>query len=104
MVSSCFSPFSSTTTATVSSTVKAPDWMDSTVPFRLGGTMILWSTTLVSWTVPSTSPPMTLSPGLATAVKSHFFSRSRAGTSTPRGRLLLPAFFRIPSRGRWMPS
>lgn len=66
--------------------------------------MILWSTTLVSWTVPSTSPPVTLSPGLATAVKSHFFSRSRAGTSTPRGRLLFPAFRMMPSRGRWMPS
>ena len=104
MVSACFSPFPSTSTATVSSTVKEPDWMDSMVPDRVGGTMILWSTTLVSWTVPSTSPPVTLSPGLATAVKSHFFSRSRAGTSTPRGRLLFPAFRTMPSKGRWMPS
>ena len=77
------------------------DWM---VPLMVGGIMILWSTTLVSWTVPITSPPATLSPGLATALNSHFFWRSRAGTSTPRGRLLPPVFFMISSRGRWIPS
>ena len=55
-------------------------------------------------TVPMMSPPMTLSPAFAVAVKSHFFSRSRAGTSTPRGRLLPLTFFMMTSSGRWMPS
>ena len=77
--------------------------MEVTVPLRLGGTMILWSTTGVSGTVPSTSPPVTRSPTWATAVKSHFFSWSTAGTSTPRV-MLGPTFSMIFSRGRWMPS
>ena len=49
-------------------------------------------------------PPTTWSPAWAVGVKSHSFSGSMGGTSTPRGRLLLPAFFRISSKGRWMPS
>ena len=73
------------------------------VPLRSGGTMILWSTTGVSCTVPITSPPVTFVPGSTEAVKSHFFSRSSAGTSTPRV-MLAPTFSRIFSRGRWMPS
>jgi len=67
--------------------------MSVMVPLRLGGTMILWSTTGVSGTVP----------GVTAAVKSHFFSRSRAGTSTPRV-MLAPTFSTIFSSGRWMPS
>ena len=78
--------------------------MSVMVPLMLGGTMILWSTTGVSGTVPMTSPPTTWSPAWAVGVKSHSFSGSMGGTSTPRGRLLLPAFFRISSKGRWMPS
>ena len=74
------------------------------VPFSPGGTMILWSTTGVSGTVPMTSPPVTSSPALATGENSHSFSGSMGGTSTPRGRLLLPVCFRMPSSGRWMPS
>ena len=66
--------------------------------------MILWSTTEVSGTVPMTSPPITLSPAFAVAVKSHFFSWSRAETSTPRVMLLPWTFSMIFSRGRWMPS
>ena len=77
--------------------------MSVMVPFRLGGTMILWSTTAVSGTVPITSPPVTFAPGSTEAVNSHFFSRSRAGTSTPRV-MLAPTFSTIFSRGRWMPS
>ena len=78
--------------------------MDAMVPLMPGGTMILWSTTLVSWTVPMTSPPETLSPAWTVALKSHFFVRSSAGTSTPRGRLLPWTFFMISSSGRWIPS
>ena len=74
--------------------------MDTMVPFIFGGSMILWRMESVSCTVPSTSPPTTLSPGFTTGVNSHFFSRSRAGTSTPRGRLLLPLTSRMTSRGR----
>ena len=48
MVRSCFSPLSSTSTATVSSTVNSPDWMDSMVPLILGGIMILWRMESVS--------------------------------------------------------
>ena len=73
------------------------------VPLRVGGTMILWSTTGVSGTVPMMSPPVTLSPTAAVAVNSHFFSWSRAGTSTPRV-MQAPTFSTIFSRGRWMPS
>ena len=65
--------------------------------------MILWRTEEVSWTVPMTSPPSTLSPGLAVAWKSQCFWRSRAGTSMPRV-MVEPAIFMMPSRGRWMPS
>ena len=78
--------------------------MDTMVPFILGGSMILWRMDSVSWTVPSTSPPTTRVPGWTVGVNSHFFSRSRAGTSTPRGRLLLPLTSRMTSRGRWIPS
>ena len=77
--------------------------MDSMVPFRPTGTMILWSTTAVSWTVPMTSPPDTAAPASTAGVKSHFFSRLRAGTCMPR-RMVAPAIFMISSRGRWMPS
>ena len=96
-------PSSVVRVATVSVTLKLPLWMDLMVPFRLGGTMILWSTTGVSGTVPMTSPPITLSPAFTVAVKSHFFSWSRAETSTPRV-MLAPTFSTIFSRGRWMPS
>ena len=43
----------------VSVTLKEPLWMEVMVPRMVGGTMILWSTTAVSWTVPRMSPPMT---------------------------------------------
>ena len=104
MVSSTLEPSSFFSTATVWVTLNLPAWMDSTVPDRRGGTMILCSTTAVSWTVPRMSPPVTLSPGLATGTKSHSFSRSRAGTSTPRSRVFLPVCFMMTSSGRWMPS
>jgi hypothetical protein len=51
----------------------------STVPSMRWGTMILWSTEVVSGTVPSTSPATTASPGLATGVKSHFLSSGSGG-------------------------
>ena len=103
MVRGTSSPLSVRRVATVSSTVKEPLWISVMVPLRLGGTMILWSTTGVSGTVPITSPPTTFVPGVTAAVKSHCFSRSRAGTSTPRV-MLAPTFSTIFSRGRWMPS
>ena len=51
--------------AMVSVTLKEPLLMSMMVPLILGGTMILWSTTAVSGTVPMISPPVTLSPTLA---------------------------------------
>ena len=61
-------------TATVSSTVKDPDLMESIFPFLMSmGTMILW-TMGPSWTVPMTCPADTSSPAFAVGVKSHFFS------------------------------
>ena len=104
MVRGTSSPLSVRRVATVSSTVKEPLLMSVMVPLMMGGTMILWSTTGVSGTVPITSPPSTFVPGVTTAVKSHFFSRSRAGTSTPRGRLFPCTFSIMTSSGRWMPS
>ncbi len=92
IVSFFVSPLSVSTTATTSSTVKLPDLISFTVPLILGGIMILCRIDGVSCTVPSTSPPIRWSPALATAVKSHFFSRSSAGTSSPRGRKLPPVF------------
>ena len=65
--------------------------------------MILCRMALVSWTVPSTSPAITLSPGLATGTKSHFFSRFSGDTSVPRV-MQSPVRARISGRGRWMPS
>ena len=98
-------PSSFTSTATVSWTLYCPALTTLfSVPLRVGGTMILWSTTGVSGTVPMMSPPTTVSPALATGVNSHFLSGSMAGTSTPRGRLLPRTFSMIFSSGRWMPS
>ena len=48
IVSSCFSPLLSSSTATVSVTVKSPPFMLTSLPLRLGGTMILCSIALVS--------------------------------------------------------
>ena len=73
------------------------------VPLIFGGTMILWSTTAVSGTVPMTSPPTTSVPSRTAGVNSHFFSGSRAGTSTPRV-MQAPTFSTIFSSGRWIPS
>ena len=97
------SPFSVSSTQTVSVTVNAPDLISLTVPAILGGTMILCRTALVSCTVPMTSPPESLSPFLTVGVKSHFFSRFRAGTCTPRA-MVSPQSLRISVSGRWMPS
>ena len=105
MDSSTSVPSSFVSTATVWWTLYPPAGATLfSVPFRLGGTMILWSTTGVSGTVPMMSPPTTLSPALATGVKSHSLSGSMGGTSTPRGRLLPWTFSMIFSSGRWMPS
>ena len=69
MVSSTVSPLSVRTLAITSSTIYSPGSMvHSTVPLIPLGTMILWSTTSVSGTVPSTSPPTTRSPVLAAGV------------------------------------
>ena len=103
MLSSCLTPFSSSSTATVSVTVKLPSSTDSRVPLSPGGTIILWEIALVSCTVPITSPPESLSPALAVGTKSHFLLRLSAGTSVPR-LMLAPDISRISGRGRWMPS
>ena len=42
MGSSTWEPSSRSSTATVSVTVKEPDWMERIFPFILGGIMILW--------------------------------------------------------------
>ena len=93
----------SSSTQTVSVTVKSPERTSFTVPETPAGTMILCSRTLVSGTVPMTSPGMTASPGLTVGVNVHFFSRSSAGTSTPRV-MVWPVRAMIFSSGRWMPS
>ena len=81
----------------------SPSKIQVSLPDTPGGTMILWVTISVSCTVPSTSPPVSSSPTLATGVKAHSFSWSRASTMTPRG-MRSPACSRILVRGRWMPS
>ena len=74
----------SSRTTTGSSTVYSPAGFTSlTRPRTSGGTRILW-VKLNSGTVPRTMPPLTSSPGLTTGVQAHFFSRSRAWTTTPR--------------------
>ena len=78
--------------------------METIFPCILGGIMILWRMEGVSCTVPMMSPPTTWVPGSTTAWKSHFFSRSRAGTSTPLGRLFPFTVSMMTSSGRWMPS
>ena len=78
-------PSSFRTFAIGSTMVASPVWIHSTVPDNLGGIMIFCSTAGVSCTVPSTSPPISLSPIFATGTNSHFFSRSSFGTSMPLG-------------------
>ena len=77
--------------------------MSVMVPLMLGGTMILWSTTGVSGTVPITSPPGTIAPTSTVGTNCHLRSRLSAGTSMPRV-MLEPVRSRISGSGRWMPS
>ena len=52
-------PSSVFSVAMASVTLKEPLRMLVMVPLKVGGTMILWSTTAVSGTVPRMSPPVT---------------------------------------------
>ena len=77
-------PSSVSISAIVSSTVySAFAAIDLMVPSIIGGTIIFCKTADVSCTWPSTSPPTTLSPTLATGSKVHFFSLSIESTSIP---------------------
>ncbi len=103
MVTSRTVPSSPFMRATTSATRAGPLWIHSTFPDTPGGTMILCSTTSVSWTLPMMSPEATAAPTWTTGTKSHLRSRLRPGSSTPLGSLSpWPAL--IPSSGRWIPS
>jgi len=97
------SPLGVSRIATTSSIVKPPDRISFTVPRMFGGTMILWTTTAVSCTVPRRLPPETGSPTFAVGSNIHFLSRSKALASTPR-MMRSPVFARIAVSGRCMPS
>ena len=83
MVTSCFTP-SSSSTATTSSTVWSPPFTLFTVPFMPTGTRMRCSTTTVSCTTPRTSPVSTVSPTFTRGSNFHFFAWSMAGTLIPR--------------------
>ncbi len=57
--------------------------MDLIVPDWSGGTITLCSKEGVSWTVPMTSPPTTLSPGFTFASKDQTFSLSMGTMLVP---------------------
>ena len=84
--------------------MKSPALISFIVPSTPKGTIILWRTTAVSWTVPITSPAETLSPTLAVGTKGHFFSLFKDLTSTPLLKKAELAAFMKASRGLCIPS
>ncbi len=63
----------------------------------------LWRVEAVSWTVPTTSPAVTLSPRFAMGTNFHFFFLSRASAETPL-LMMSPTLSLMTGRGLWIPS